>query len=184
MGYPQKAARTALQNRRELAMQRAYAKRQIAHAHLARALTLFIEEDDYLCAITLAGVADEIYGKLYRAKVAEDATTNCDREHKADPRASIDHEVDGMQAVGAHFGEKIERTDAIASLNSARDAMKHHTAGGDPATLDAADEAAQIIDRAVRNVTLLDGNYPGRIGEFDAKRRRIEQSRQIQLKGL
>jgi hypothetical protein len=164
-------------------MQKTYAKREIADAHLARALALFIDDEDYLCAITLAGAADEIYGKLYRAAVAQDAATNPDRENKSDSRASLDQEVDAMQAVGAHFGEAIERTAAITSLNRARDAMKHHTAGGDPVMLDAADEAAEIIDRTVRNVMLLDGNYPARIGEFDAKRRRIEKSRQDQLQG-
>jgi hypothetical protein len=45
----------------------------IRHAHPRRALALFIDDDGYLCAITLAGAADEIYGKLYRASVAKDA---------------------------------------------------------------------------------------------------------------
>lgn len=164
-------------------MQQAYAKREIADAYLARALALFIDIDDYLCAITLAGAADEIYGKLYRAKIAKDAAANPDREDKPDPRASIDHEVDAIQVVGAHFGEKIERTEAIASLNSARDAIKHFPAGGDPVTLDAPDEAAEIIDRALRNVMMLDGNYPARITEFDEKRRRLEEARQREIEG-
>lgn len=163
---------------------RMYTKREIADAQLARALALFIDNDDYLCAITLAGAADEIYGNLYRAIVAQDAAANLNRqEDKPDPRAAIDYEVEALQAIGAHFGDEIDQKSAIGALNNARNAMKHYTASGDPVKLDAADEAAEIIDRAVRNVMLLDGNYPTRIGEFDEKRRRLDEARQREIQG-
>jgi hypothetical protein len=41
-----------------------FTKLQLAEHQLERALKLFLEEKDYVCAITLAGVSEEILGKL------------------------------------------------------------------------------------------------------------------------
>ncbi|MBI3043928.1 MAG: hypothetical protein HYY78_14005 [Betaproteobacteria bacterium] len=41
-----------------------YTKLQLAEIQLERALQLFLDEDDYVCAVTLAGAAEELLSKL------------------------------------------------------------------------------------------------------------------------
>ena len=41
-----------------------YTKTEVAAHQLERALHLFLDENDYVCAITLAGACEEILGKL------------------------------------------------------------------------------------------------------------------------
>jgi len=109
---------------------------QLAEIQLDRAICLYLDESDFVCAITLAGAADVLLGKLLAGSGGEPLVEN--------------YAVVISKFNVALGGAPIEKKDAIAELNAARDSMKHFRAEG-AVSFDFAEEAYELIDRAVGN---------------------------------
>lgn len=121
-----------------------FTRLQLAQTQLDRAIRLHLEEADHVCAITLAGAADELLGRLVA------------RHGAGEPL------VENYAAVVSNFnvalgGSPIERKEAIRELNAARDSLKH-LGEGEPVSFNFADEAYELIDRAAGNFLRLTGN--------------------------
>ena len=137
-----------------------YSKLELGRIQLDRALFHFLDEHDYVSAITLAHAAGELLGDWYAMKVARDPTT-C--------RIALREEIDATISVGRGvFGAQLdERKEVVPFVNRAANALKH--CGGDPdLTMDFKEEARGEIDRAIRNYWLCTESYPVRVSEFDA----------------
>lgn len=116
----------------------AYDKECIALAQLETALRLFTEGQDLFSAITLAGAADEILGKLVTSRGGESALNSL---------------TNASAAIHQHlFGEHGDRKGFADRANLARNALKHLEAGGMPTVnLDLRQEAVDLLNRAVAN---------------------------------
>ena len=123
---------------------KALSKHAIALAQLETALRLFHAGNDLISLITLAGAAEEIFGKLVK-------------------KQGHDNSLDSLKetAVAIHerlFAESIDPSAIADRANRARNALKHLTAGGDPVSLDLDDEAVDILNRAVDDYWILEEN--------------------------
>ncbi|MDP9907944.1 hypothetical protein J2W27_000037 [Variovorax boronicumulans] len=96
---------------------------------LDRAIDLFLA-GDHLCAVTLAGAAEEILGFLARAAGNENAVDYIALYH-------------GPEFAAA--GEPMTKKDIVAALNRARNGAKHADAGGDTLAIDWADSMALLM---------------------------------------
>ena len=115
-----------------------HSKFDIALSQLETALRLFEEGNDYYSVVTLAGAADEIFGRLLESKGGVSALASLTKAAVA-----IHLEVHGTPG-----GEKM----FIERANLARNALKHWNVGGsDPVSLDIREEAADMLDRAISN---------------------------------
>jgi hypothetical protein len=141
-----------------------YSKLELGGIQLDRALSLFLDEGDYVSAITLAHAAQELLDDWYRLKVRGDPLAR---------ETALRSDLDATMAFG-RLVLKVdldEKKDVAPLLNGAANALKH--GGGDPdLTLDFEFEARDVLDRAIRNYQLCTGNYPTRVSEFDAIGRR------------
>jgi len=132
-----------------------YDKRDIALRQLETALSLFANGHDLFSVITLAGAAEEIYGRLLieagRTSALDDLTVAATRIYQLLSNAEI----------GAkHFAER---------ANRARNSLKHHTAGHTTAvTLDLRVEAVDLLDRAITNYWRLEGSLTDAMKRFTA----------------
>lgn len=132
-------------------MRRVYTKLEAAEAQLERALKLYLENSDYLSAITLAGAAEEPLGKMLE---------------KAGEKHSL--HIDSSAVVQTHLlllNEDLQRKDAISTINVVRDWLKHFTDGKD-GEFDAKEEAFRIIGRAVDNYIRLTGHESELMSRF------------------
>lgn len=112
-----------------------FTKAEVAAHQLERALRLFLDEGDYVCAITLAGACEEILGKLLEKS---------GKEH------SLGSFVKACVAVGKSVhGEEWSPKVFITMANEFRDGLKHYT-DGQPITVPR-EAAVEIIDRALEN---------------------------------
>lgn len=116
---------------------------------------LYLDGADYLSAITLAGAAEEPLGKLVE---------------KAGGKNRLASESSAVCAIHLQlFDEPLERQDAIAVINLARNSLKH-LGGGEDFDIDPKDEAYQIIDRALGNYLQLSNDIsPQMQGFLDAR---------------
>ena len=118
---------------------RAYYRRDLALAQLETALQLYFENGDQGSIITLAGAADEIFGKLLETD---------DRE------SSFKSLVVAVTEIRARmFGEPLEPEEvkAIANrANSARNSLKH-LGETDIVKFDLDTEARDMLNRAIDN---------------------------------
>jgi hypothetical protein len=120
--------------------QRRYKKRGIAMKQLRMAIQLF-NRGDFVCAVTLAGAAEEILGR----SAAERAGTT-----------ALDGQVAFWTQVAAVFGKTPpDRKRVVGAHNRLRNELKHNDSGGNEwITADYEFEALDLIDRAVRNYWL------------------------------
>lgn len=119
-----------------------YDCRCIALTQLETALRLYVEGEDYFSVITLAGNADEIFGKILKAKGIESS-----------------FEVTKKTVVAIHqhlFGEKLAESVASDRANRTKNAIKHGIGGLPTATFDAYEEAKDMLNRAIDNYWLLE----------------------------
>jgi hypothetical protein len=116
-----------------------YSKLEVAKLQLDRAVRVFLDDTDYVCAVTLAGAAEEILGKLL------------ERKQKTNALGSV---VDACVAYGREIhGEQWEEKDFRGMANQIRNGLKHYTDGDD---IDVPSDAAEeMIDRAVENLLSL-----------------------------
>lgn len=110
-------------------------KVEVAAHQLERALSLFLDERDYVCAITLAGACEEILGKLLEKS---------GKEH------SLGSFVKACVAIGKDVhGEEWSPKVFVTMASEFRDGLKHYT-DGQPITVPR-EAAVEILDRAVEN---------------------------------
>jgi hypothetical protein len=118
-----------------------YTKRDIAVHQLDRAIRLVLDEKDAICAVTLAGAAEEILGKLVSLE---------GKKH------SLQGFIDECLALGRlQRGEEWKPKDFADIANYFRNELKHYSQGSDIAVTDEA--ACDLIDRAAENLWLLEG---------------------------
>ena len=116
---------------------RPHDKQTIALTQLETALRLFVEGKDYYSVVTLAGAADEIFGKMLESRGVLSALASLTKAS-----AAIHLTVHGVPESAKTFADR---------ANLARNALKHLSAGGDPVPLDMREEAADMLDRAISN---------------------------------
>ena len=117
---------------------RAYYREELALQQLETALRLYSEGSDFASVITLAGAADEIFGKLLRASGRE---------------SSLDEMTKAVIAIHEKlFGESTSAGDVAWRANRARNSLKHWDVG-DPEVVnfDLAEEARDMLNRAIDN---------------------------------
>ncbi|MDO8270595.1 MAG: hypothetical protein Q7U82_01570 [Gammaproteobacteria bacterium] len=112
----------------------------IARIQMDRAIELFLTDKDYVSAITLAGAAEEVLGKILKHNFPDETT-------------SLEDMIKGTQILskGRCSDPKEYETKALVSLiNFFRDHLKHYKEDA-VLTFDSADEAVSLIDRAITN---------------------------------
>lgn len=125
-------------------------KLQIAEHQLDRAIRLLLDEDDYVCAVTLAGASEEILGKLL------------EQQGRKPTLASFAEAC-------VHMGRRIykeswSKKDFVTMENYFRDGLKHIT-DGQPLVVPR-EAAIEIIDRAIDNYWNLTGRESMNIRRF------------------
>ena len=128
-------------------------KLEVVRQQFERALQLYLDEKDYVCAITLAGAAEEPLGKMLKYKTDSNLLENL-----AEVMATL---------IKKFGGETPSRKEAIANVNRVRDWLKHYKDGTD-LEFDAKWEAHEIIDRAI-------SSYFELIGEETELMRRFKE---------
>lgn len=127
-----------------------FTKMEIAAHQLERALRLFLDESDYVCAITLTGACEEILGKLLEERGKEHALGSF---------------VKSCVAIGRDVhGEDWSPKMFVTMANQFRDDLKHYT-DGQPITVPR-EAAAEILDRAIENYWQLTGQKTPLIDRF------------------
>jgi hypothetical protein len=132
-----------------------FSQLQAAQAQLERALALYLDEHDYLCAITLAGAADEVLGKMVESRGG---------------MHQLHQEASALDKIGRKFvGKEVSRKDAIANLNEVRDWLKHFKEDA-RLSFDPRDAAHDMLNRAVGNMIALTNNASPLMQRFYEKR--------------
>jgi hypothetical protein len=132
-------------------LRRRYTKFEAATTQLNRALVLYLDDADYLSAITLAGAAEEPLGKLVE---------------KAGGKNRLASESSAVAAIHLQlYDEPLHKKDAIAVINLARNSLKH-LGGGDDFEIDPKEEAYHIIDRALGNYLQLSNDIAPHMQRF------------------
>ena len=115
-------------------------KAEVAIHQLEWAIWFFMEKKDDICAATLAGAAEEIYGKLAEQRGKKSVQT----EH-------VEACLDLLKCAGHFLPRPKEIKDG---MNYLRNALKHcdeaHGTGEDVLVMQGA--AKEIIDRAINNM--------------------------------
>lgn len=135
-------------------------KVRIAELQLNRALHLFVEEQDYVSAITLAGAAEGILDGLLRL------------EGKGD-QVALDNWIDLCIAAGGLKETKKQRQEFANILNWHRNELKHHDARRGDELEDeipvGRGDAVECLERAISNYIALTGNYSDLILRFQVE---------------
>ncbi len=121
------------------------AKSEIAKTQLNEAILLFLA-GKFLCAITLAGAAEEIFARLLNAR-GEQSVVETSFQAIQKLREQIGLSVMGGRPKNEIFNE----------WNTARNTLKHHGKEGEEAiTINLFDEAYWMIKRALANAAKLE----------------------------
>lgn len=146
-------------------------KIEIAKQQLLHAIELFCSGEKLISAITLAGAAEEILGKL----VAATGQTN-----------SLEREVkDQCELFESIFSRAQDQKAVYGIQNKARNELKHVCDGND-VDLDLEQEAVDLIQRAIDNFQLLRPGFNSAFQAFDDKaaawwRNRTDQFTKVSL---
>ncbi|MBI3571524.1 MAG: hypothetical protein HY082_10570 [Gammaproteobacteria bacterium] len=129
-------------------------KVDIASAQLERAIQLYVDKTDLVSAVTLAGAAEEILGKL----VSDTGEKN-----------AFEEVLDTLCAMHAKAFQEEPNRKAYAELrNGIRNEFKHLCAGESlEVNLDL--EAAKLIKRAIANYCKLFPGHYSRFREFEGE---------------
>jgi len=122
---------------------------------------LFLDERDFLSALTLAGAAEALIGDMLKDQGKENSL-------ESNAAAMI-----GL--VSVTDGASLSRKDAIATLNEVRDWLKHYKRGV-TLTIDAEEAASELLDRAVVNWITLTNRPLALMDRFDDWLRRRSRS--------
>jgi hypothetical protein len=134
-------------------------KIQIAELQLNRALALFLDDNDFVSAITLAGASEEITGKLLECK-----GQRCALRALTEFCIAYSEDVQGREVKPKQF---------VAIANHFRDGLKHVTDGKAMAIPRQA--VIEILDRAVENYFAHEGTLSPLMERF----MRIEHDRKL-----
>ena len=127
-----------------------YTKLQLARHQLDRAIRLLLDERDPICAITLAGAAEEILGKLIQLQGGTH---------------SLQDFIDECVTIGRErFKEEWKTKDFAEMENFYRNELKHYVAGSDITVTKEC--AIGIIDRAIENYWRLTGARSDDINKY------------------
>lgn len=125
----------------------------IAQSQLFHAVDLFLNGEELVCAITLAGAAEEILGKMVEAQRQSHALSQ-----------SIERLTDMITI--AQMNKLIpndivppKRKEFVTVLNATRDACKHYRDGA-PLMTNLNQEAYSLIRRAIKNFKTLKIDTP------------------------
>jgi len=115
---------------------------EIARRQLDRSITLYLDEKDYVSALTLAGAAEEILGKLLNEE---------GKEHWLDNISKGALRALGFQKKMLDTSEaKKTKKDIVNLANHHKNRVKHYNDNG-TITFTVNAEAAGMIDRAISN---------------------------------
>lgn len=130
-------------------------KLDVAVSQLRLAISLFLEERELLSAITLAGAAEEILGKL----AAQVGLT-----------PALTRRTEGARALFKHILKSDCGVKPFVELkNKTRNELKHLVSGA-PVEVDLRQEAMHILDRAVENYRLLHVRRDPQVAAYERKR--------------
>jgi hypothetical protein len=130
-----------------------YTKQELAEIQLDRAIRIFLDEQDLISAITLAGAAEEILGELLELQGKTSALTDI---------------VNECVHLGKTIGSEWKTGTFKHMMNFFRNEMKHHDNGLDrmPIPVEAVHE---IINRAAENLRRLTGSQPEQVQRFNSQ---------------
>lgn len=119
-------------------------KREIAQTQLREAIALFLDEK-FLCAITLAGAAEEVLARLLNA---------------GGEQSVVEESVEAIQRLrettGSAIMENRPKKEIFNLWNNARNTIKHHNENSEESvTINLFDEAYWMIKRALANASKL-----------------------------
>ena len=115
-------------------------KIDIAVSQLRFAISLFMEDRELIAAVTLAGAAEEILGRL----AAQAGLT-----------PALTRRAEGARALHKHLWKSDPGAKPFVELkNKTRNELKHLVAGS-PIDVDLREETMRMLDRAVENYRLL-----------------------------
>lgn len=123
--------------------------REIAWLQLNRALNLFMDEEEYVTSLTLAGAAEEILGKLLR---------------NSGQMSSAETWRDLIAAISVMDGETPNDKEIFTELNYARNSAKHVFEG--QILQVTREHAIDMLHRATSNWTKLTGDQPEKFCKF------------------
>ena len=140
---------------------RGYWIEDVARAQLEVALRLYFggEEKDFLAVITLAGTAEEIFGELLTDKGV---------------RNSIEEIKSAVVAISKEMsldGNPISESQAANRANRAKNRLKHWNKNTDEPLLklDPAEEACDMLNRAIDNYWMLKHDLTSAMKKFFAR---------------
>ena len=128
-------------------------KLEIAERQLNRAISLLIEDSDRVCAITLAGAAEEVLAGLLKAIGKIDVLSEISQ-------ASVD--------MGKIVGQKWTLGTFKSDFNFVKNELKHHDRGNEKITI-FEEASTEIISRAIENFRRRSGNYSHQMHTFMSK---------------
>jgi hypothetical protein len=126
-------------------------KRRLAISQMRRAI-LLLEEGDFVCALTLAGAAEEILGKMVARKGRSTAIKDF---------AERDRQLWEWAASKEPRLKIPTQTQFLRGLNRLRNEFKHNEAGKNSRVLGPFEyEAEEMLFRCIRNYVKLYGRPP------------------------
>jgi superfamily II DNA or RNA helicase len=130
---------------------------EIAHRQLERSIELFLDRGDYISALTLAGAAEEILGKLLKKE---------GKSHWLDEITSGALGLLGFEGAALESPEAKKAGKEIADIaNYYKNRCKHFN-DHDHITFTVDVKAAEMIDRAISNYWDLTQRETGAMGRF------------------
>lgn len=128
-------------------------KLEIAERQLNRAIILLIDHNDRVCAITLAGAAEEVLAGLLKSQGNTDVLSEI---------------IESSMGMGKIIGQDWTIGDFKSNFNFFRNELKHHDRGFE--NIPIFEEAAlEIIVRAIENFRIFTGAYSIQMHKFNSK---------------
>ena len=132
-------------------------KLEIAERQLFHAVELYLAGNQLVAAITLAGAAEEILGKLVK------------REGKTN---ALDEKVESLCKVFEFiFKEPANPKEFIELRNNARNQLKH-IGNGETVEINLEDEAVKLLNRAIKNYKKIKPGHYELFRDFEKERLR------------
>ena len=137
-------------------------KLDVAISQLRLAISFFLEERELVSAITLAGAAEEILGKL---------------AVQAGLTPALTRRTEGTRALFKHLWKSDPGIKPFVDLkNKTRNELKHLVSGA-PVEVDLLEEAMRMLDRAVENYRLLHARRDPQVAAYERKRLQVWRAR-------
>lgn len=134
-----------------------YTKLQLAEIQLERALQLYLDEDDYVCAVTLAGAAEELLGKL---------------REQSGGTSELKWLIDECVAVGRNVFAETWTTKLFSEVFTYPRNEFKHIGNGSPTEI-LRETVVPMIARAITNYRELTGKETARMTRFMAESYRV-----------